>query len=315
MREVSILMFNIIFQMELFPGFEGVVIVALLILIVLLLISMHQKQLVNEALKKRADLIKDNAKAIEKRNKLLKDRIRGLKELNEEKNNMISVISHDLKAPLNRIFALTNLLYLTSSGFSNEQKEYLEKLNIVVKEGLDLIRNLLDIRALEHKGVQINLEDLDLKKILEDLIKTYDSNIARKNQKIIFKPEVESCQLVSDTHYLSRIFDNLISNAVKFSPGNTRIMINCHKNDKHITVKISDEGPGITPEDQSKLFQKFQVLSARPTAGESSTGLGLSITKYLVERLRGEIHYEQGAQKKGSTFVVRLPIHSSMPES
>lgn len=315
MPEVLNSVYSIIFQMEVFPGFEGVVIIALLILIVILLISMHQKQVVNKELKNKADLIKEKAKAIEERNKILKDQIRSLKELNEEKNNMISVVSHDLKAPLNRIFALTNLLYLTSSGFNDEQKEYLEKLNIVVKEGLDLIRNLLDIRALEYKGVEINLENLDLKEVIENLIITYDSYIARKNQKILFKSDVISCPLVSDIHYLNRIFDNLISNAIKFSPGNTSILINCHWNDKHITVKVSDEGPGITHEDQSKLFQKFQVLSARPTGGESSTGLGLSITKYLVEMLSGEIYYEQGARNKGSTFVVKLPIHSSIPES
>ena len=154
-------MYSIIFQVEVFPWFEGVVIIEHLILIVILLISMHKKQVVNKELKNKADLIKEKAKAIEERNKILEDQIRSLKELNEEKNNMISVVSHDLKAPLNRIFALTNLLYLTSSGFNDEQKEYLEKLNIVVKEGLDLIRNLLDIRALEYKGVEINLENMD----------------------------------------------------------------------------------------------------------------------------------------------------------
>lgn len=307
--------YSIIFQLEVFPGFEGVVIITLLILIVMLLISMKQRKVVHEELKNRADLIKEKAKTVEKRNKILEDQIRNLKELNEEKNNMISVVSHDLKAPLNRIFALTNLLYLTSSGFDDEQKEYLEKLNIVVKEGLDLIRNLLDIRALEHKGVHIKLENLDIKEIIENLIKTYDPYIVRKNQKIIFKPDVISYPLISDIHYLTRIFDNLISNAIKFSPSNTSILINCHKNDKHITVVVSDQGPGITTEDQLKLFQKFQVLSARPTGGESSTGLGLSITKYLVNMLRGEIYYEKGAQNKGSTFVVKLPIHSVIPES
>ena len=115
-----------------------------------------------------------------------------------------------------------------------------------------------------------------------------------------------SSSFKSDPDYLNRILDNLISNAIKFSPKKSLITISGLMEGNDAIIKVADRGPGFSKADKGFLFQKFKKLSARPTGGESSNGLGLAIVKTLVDRLNGEIELisEQG---HGATFVVKIP--------
>jgi signal transduction histidine kinase len=107
--------------------------------------------------------------------------------------------------------------------------------------------------------------------------------------------------------YTEQVFENLISNAIKFSPGRKKVFINLTLKDEHAIGEIKDEGPGMTEEDKKKLFGKYQKLSARPTGNEISTGLGLSIVKKFVDAMGGEIWCESEAGK-GASFLVKLPL-------
>ncbi|MBK8290015.1 MAG: ATP-binding protein [Flammeovirgaceae bacterium] len=118
--------------------------------------------------------------------------------------------------------------------------------------------------------------------------------------------------VVADKLYLYRIFENLISNALKFSPANKHIYTSIEEVENKIVVKVRDEGPGFTIEDQRQLYRKFQRLSARPTGGESSTGLGLSIVKALVEKMNGELIC-QSEEGNGATFIVKLEQSDELP--
>jgi signal transduction histidine kinase len=104
-----------------------------------------------------------------------------------------------------------------------------------------------------------------------------------------------------------QVLDNLVSNAVKYSPAGTTIVISASQADGKVTVAVKDQGPGLSEEDQKKLFQKFTRLTARPTGGESSNGLGLSIVKRLAEAMNGNVgcHSVLG---QGATFFVQLPV-------
>lgn len=288
---------------------DKLVITILLILFAVTSYSLYRNKKINLELQKKTRIVQKQALQIADKNKRLEDKNKTLQSLNEEKNNIMGVVSHDLRAPLNRIFALSNLIYLSDDNLNEEQKHYLEKLNLVVSESLSMIRNFLDIRAIEYHGIKINPEELDLDKLLKQLVSTYKTVTEEKGQRISFHNKCEEEELIieSDRQYLNRIFDNLISNAVKFSREDKEIKVVVLKDSESVKVRIEDNGPGISPHDQEKLFEKFQVLTARPTGGESSTGLGLSITKSLVTMLDGTIYFEDNPEG-GSVFVVDLPV-------
>ena len=131
----------------------------------------------------------------------------------------------------------------------------------------------------------------------------------RKGISITVSAEVNSCTVWSDKTYLLLVFENLISNALKFSSRGTSVKIQVHRSDSFVEASVIDEGPGIKPEEEHLLFQKFSMLSARPTGGENSTGIGLSLVKTYIEKLDGSIRYK-GKFGEGSTFTVQLPLAS-----
>ena len=121
-------------------------------------------------------------------------------------------------------------------------------------------------------------------------------------------------ELVLREQFVRQVFDNLISNAVKYSPQRTTVSIRAYAESGHACVAVKDEGPGISEEDRVKMFGKFARLTARPTGGESSNGLGLSIVKRLAEAMSGTVEC-RSVLGEGSTFIVRLPIWVEAPSA
>lgn len=255
-------------------------------------------------LKTKNRIITIQGKEIERQLAELNKKSEELKDIINQNQQIISLVSHDLKGPFNRIFALVQLLQLTSQNLSVEQQEYIDKIHQIVADGLGMMRNLLDNRKLEDKGITLVREKLSLSSLLQTLVKNYEILASKKRVTIHYQCEAP-VYLESDKSYLIRIFENLLSNALKFSEGSKNIYVSLTEKDRCIEAKIRDEGPGISPEEITKLYQKFQRLSARPTSGESSTGLGLWIVKTVLEKLGGEIECESQVGV-GSTFTVRL---------
>jgi len=164
-----------------------------------------------------------------------------------------------------------------------------------------MVDRILDVKALENKQEQVNIEKVDLSELVQNAYNGFKSKIEKKKLKAILN--LNNIHANVDRQYLMQIIENLLSNAIKFSPPEKSIFLNLwvHEGKAHIGIK--DEGPGISMEDQKKLFQKFQQLSAQPTAGESSTGLGLSIVKKYTELMNGNVWCES-EQGKGAKFVV-----------
>jgi signal transduction histidine kinase len=169
-----------------------------------------------------------------------------------------------------------------------------------------LITNLLDVNAIEEGQFASRLERYDLGKLVREMV---DQNIPAANQKKIgIQTDISDDIFVrTDRAAAAQILDNLISNALKYSPHNRTVHIRTLTEGNRALVQVRDEGPGISGEDQKRLFQKYSRLSARPTGGESSTGLGLAIAKRLAEALSGGIQC-QSALEAGSTFTLSLPL-------
>ncbi len=282
------------------------ILIGLLLVVIVLQVRAYLK------LKQKNKLILVQSREIKRQIQEQEKRNKEVGDLVHEKQQLIGLVSHDLKGPFNRIFALIQLMELTNENLTEEQREYLGKIHQIVADGLSMIRNLLDNRRLEDQGIDQTPENLNLSYAVGSLVKNYRTLAVKKKIQIHFEPPAQAIVL-ADKMYLSRIFENLISNALKFSPEGKNIFVSIEETGDKFLVKVKDEGPGITKEDQKNLYRKFQRLSARPTGGESSTGLGLSIVKALVEKMGSEIICES-EEGMGTTFTVKLDKGTGPPQ-
>jgi len=255
--------------------------------------------------KRQARVMKMQGLEIKKQMLELERQNQELQKLNKEKLQIISLVSHDLKGPFNRIFALIHLIGLAKENLTEEQLDYLDKIHHVSVDGLGMVRNLLDSRRLEDQEVELNTIELDLSKLVSSLVKTY-SSVAEKKKIEMVLDIAEPIMIKADKLYISRVIENLFSNAIKFSPERKKVFIKLIKLLDTVELSVKDQGPGISKEDQLKLYQRFQHLSARPTGGESSTGLGLFIIKTILDKMEAEILCESELDQ-GTCFIVRLP--------
>ncbi len=249
-----------------------------------------------EEIKIQNDKIANQNDKLRKRNEILA-------ALNNEKDTLMNILAHDLKAPFNRVHGIGHLLEM--SDLTDEQKTYVKMLFGASENGLNLIRDLLEVS--EHQEEKsLNISDVNLRETLDQKIDTFRSDARSKDIRLISKVEDE-VNLSTDAPYLSRILDNLISNAIKFSDPGSEVSLDAGVRDDAVYISVADQGPGFTEEDRKMLYRKFSKLSARPTAGESSNGLGLAIVKMLVESLGGEIELKS-EPGKGSEFIIRFPV-------
>jgi signal transduction histidine kinase len=270
-----------------------------LIALILLIVNSRARKAANLELKRSNALIQEQYEALRQSNDRLAD-------LNREKDGLIGIVAHDLKSPLNKSAALTELI--ASVGPLNpSQEQALEMIRSVTAHGNHLIRDLLDLNSIEHPDGVLRYEEVDLGQLFLESAASFEAAARQKDLQIDWQAPSGDFLMHTDRHSLQRILENLVSNAVKFSPRGKKIWVIAHSDGNgSVEISVRDEGPGISAEDRKKLFKKFQRLSARPTGGESSTGLGLAITKTLVEKLHGSIRIES-KPGMGAEFLVKLP--------
>jgi len=240
--------------------------------------------------------------SINRQNKELEFANRELVELNEENKNIIGIVAHDLKNPLTSIDGLLKLIKIEARN--NEQIELIEHASRSSQKMNELIIKILESQAIERSGLMPDMQAVSILPILNEVINDYSVKASDKKIKIITEYNIDqSSQIKLDSNFTYQVFDNLLSNSIKFSPENKNITIRVFEKDNQMVVEIQDEGPGINKDDREKLYQKYQKLSATPTAGESTTGLGLSIVKKLVELMNASIIFKAPA-RGGAKFIV-----------
>lgn len=287
---------------------ENVILIAVITFVSALFFIQYRnskkKREINEKLEQQYVEIQQQKQEIAEQNEKLAKRNHDLSELNHEKDTLMNIVAHDLKAPLNRINGLSNLVEV-EGGLSSEQEKYLGLIKDSTRSGLDLIVDLLDVNSLEVNR-EPSYSNFNLSAFLRDRVGSFSHYASIKEIEInLIERNIDDISL--DREYLARILDNLISNAVKFSPRNSLILISAEKTHGYFVIEVKDHGPGFSPDDKRHLYQKFKKLSARPTAGESSNGLGLAIVKILVDRLDGVIELNS-TPGLGSEFTIRFPV-------
>jgi len=202
-----------------------------------------------------------------------------------------------------------NMLDLEGDISDEDRVEYLSMIKDSAERMFLLITNLLDVNALESGKIATQLSSTDILIILKETIHAYKERVKNK-QLIVHLIAKEPFYLAYvDKHLVQQILDNLVSNAVKYSPFNKNIYLHLTHEEQSIRFEVRDEGEGLSIADQQKLFNKFQRLSTKPTAGEHSTGLGLFIVKKLVDAQNGKI-WCKSEIGQGATFMVEFPLPS-----
>ncbi len=228
-----------------------------------------------------------------------------LNRLNQEINGLINTIVHDLKAPLN---SLQGILYVLEQDTSHNTSasEMIKHGHRVIEGGHEIIKELLELRELEEKATGLTIENTNLKKLIEGIKEEY---LPYAKQKQIDINTLSDDEIVGlDQQMVKRLIGNLVSNAIKYSPTGKQVQILANKTNQRITFEVVDEGQGFSEADREKMYEKFQKLSARPTAGETSHGLGLAIVKIIATRLNATIELSSEVGK-GSSFLITIPYN------
>lgn len=244
---------------------------------------------------------------VEERTAELQEKNSALTQVNLEKNEFLGIAAHDLKNPLGAIRGFAEMLEEDAADMPQEEVvDTAAKIKKSANLMFDLVSNLLDVNRIEEGKMGLTLAPCDLWDTVRQTVEGYRQRARAKRIELHFEENNRPSMVAADTTQLVQIMDNLVSNAVKYSPSGKNIYVRVYQVDSRVRAEIKDEGPGISAEDQKRLFGKFARLSARPTAGEHSTGLGLAIVKRLVESMKGKVWCESHPGQ-GAAFIVELP--------
>jgi signal transduction histidine kinase len=228
-----------------------------------------------------------------------------LQHLNSVKDHFLRIASHDLKGPLGN---LRLAVYLLRTQMTDaEAVELLDNADININTMQNVIADFLDSAAVQSGAIDLKLAPIDLAKAIDDQVRGYAMFADKK--RIMFNVVQPSGTIYADAARFSQALGNLISNAIKYSPPGSEVTVWTDDLGATIRVCVADQGPGIPESERAKLFTQFGKLSARPTDGESSTGLGLWITKVLVNLQQGEVGVHSPPEG-GSIFWIEMPTYT-----
>src|SRR5437870_9552057 len=262
--------------------------------------------------------VRHAAQRLESQNAVLEEQHRELSRLNAEldqagklKDQFLANVSHELRTPLNSVIGFSELLLtgeVEGAPLSDTQRDYLETISRNGRHLLQLINELLDLSKIAAGRMDLRLEPVPLDPLLREAADSVHAQLEARRHRLALEPAPEPVTVTADRGRLLQILLNLLSNAIKFTTDGGRVTLSARLADggRHVRVAVSDTGIGIAPEDQAKLFQEFVQLDAAPSRRYEGTGLGLALSKRLVELHGGAIGVES-ALGKGSTFWFTLP--------
>jgi signal transduction histidine kinase len=231
-----------------------------------------------------------------------------LRELSEMKEEFLALTTHDLRSPLTVISGVISFFTSGRLGeLSPEQKNMVSMMERNTQNLIELVNDLLDASKLESGTIRLEVASIDLRGVLDELRETMELLAKEKEIELVETLPADLPPVEADRAKLRRIILNLLSNALKFTRKGGRVEVRVERQESQVRISVSDTGVGIAPEDVARLFDKYEQARSRATRGEKGTGLGLYITRQLVELHGGEIKVESEVGR-GSTFSFTLPM-------
>lgn len=250
--------------------------------------------------------LKDGILDAKAANKTIKEQNEKVLAADKVKNEFLANVSHELRTPLNAIIGFSEILGTKIFGDLNEkQSEYINDINVSAIHLLGMINEILDISKIEAKATMLNISHFSVSRPIDEVVNILKPLADKKKIKIEKKYSKDK-EIFADYQKINQILYNLLSNAIKFSPESGKITVDVDFKEKNVSISVSDDGVGIAPENHARIFEKFVQLEDSYTKKESSTGLGLTITKELVQMHGGTISVKSDIGK-GAKFVVLLP--------
>ena len=265
-------------------------------------------QQLHEANTQLEDRVAQRTRALMQANRRLSAQWLRLQRANGFKNEILGTVAHDLKNPLGVILGRTEMLTeLISTSASRESiTAQIDHIRDATRRLTSMVDHLISDAMADAFDITIRREPVDIAALVSEVAEANQPSALNKQQTITISAP-PNLVTMCDTDRIREAIDNLVSNAIKYSPIGGKVAILVSHEDDYTVIRVTDEGAGLSPEDLGRLFGRFQRLSAKPTAGESSTGLGLSIVKRIIDMHGGEVKANSDGPGKGSTFTITLP--------
>jgi len=232
-----------------------------------------------------------------------------LARLNEQKNQFLGIAAHDLRNPLDVILTYSMfVLNEARDSLDPEHLDFIERIRNSSQFMLDLVNDLLDVSRIEAGKLELDLSEVDLLALIKRNVALNQTLAERKQIRIkLVKDQHEIPRVRVDVSKIEQVLNNLIGNAVKFSPTGSQVEVAIESSEKEILVSIQDEGQGINTDELERLFRPFERGQAQPIQGQKGAGLGLAISKRIIEGHGGKV-WAENLLEKGAKFVFSLPV-------
>jgi len=265
-------------------------------------------QQLHEANTQLEDRVAQRTRALTQANRRLSTQWMRLQRANAFKNEILGTVAHDLKNPLGVILGRTEMLTELIGAASSKENviAQVDHIREATRRLTSMVDHLISDAMADAFDISIRREAVDLAALVAEVAEA-NRPMAQNKQQTISVSIPAARITMCDSDRVREAIDNLVSNAIKYSPIGGRIALQVDGDDDNTIIRVTDEGAGLSPEDLSRLFGRFQRLSAKPTAGESSTGLGLSIVKKIIDMHGGLVSARSEGPGQGSTFIISLP--------
>jgi len=232
------------------------------------------------------------------------DNITAFKEVERLKDEFISIMSHELKAPMTSLKGYANIIKKRSHRYHDDKlRYYIEKIENQTSTMSSLINDILDLSRIQTGKMSIHKESFDLAEVIQDTIEAFSQTT--RIHTILFE-KINPTSVHADRFRIYQVFSNLLSNAIKYSPNGGKIIVTITQNTKNIVVSVKDQGIGLTPDQEKKVFDKLYQASTPKGRRFPGLGMGLYISKEIMNLHKGKI-WVQSEKNKGSTFFFSLP--------